>query len=408
MKKSSNYWLISGFVFFYFFAMISTTSLFPIWLGQTIKLNGVEVGIIFSVNAIATLCVQPLFGFISDKISLKKHLLWIITLFIMFVGPFFIYVYEPLLKYNIFVGAIVGCIYMSVAFLAGLGAVESYAERSGKKHNFEYGRVRMWGSLGAACAAFFSGQLFNINPSINFWVSSASSIVLIIFLLCTKVVISKEEEKKANSLKLNDGLILLRNKTFWTFLLYVLGVACIYSVYDQQFPVYYSSLFPTKALGNQMFGYLNSIQIFVEAGMMFVAPLIVNKIGAKRGLVVAGVIMAIRITGSGLVTGPVGISTMKMLHSFELPIMLVSIFKFISFNFDAKLSSTMYIVGYYFVSQIGQAILSPIVGYWYDTIGFPKTYLILGISVFVFVTAFFFIRTNRQVKEDVMYQKKVG
>jgi MFS transporter, OHS family, lactose permease len=394
MKKNLNYWSLSGFTFFYFFASTSAMSLFAIWLGQTLELSGAEVGIIFSINAVATLGFQPLYGFISDKIGLKKHLLWFITFLLMLIGPFFIYVYSPLLHYNIFVGAIVGGIYLSATLLASFGAIESYAERTGKKYNFEYGQVRMWGSLGAAAAAFFSGKLFNINPHISFWIASACSIFLIIFLLLMKVTISEEEEKKANSIKLKDTLVLLKNRTFWLFMLYVLGVACVYSVYDQQFPVYYASLFSTREHGNQMFGYLNSIQIFLEAGMMFIAPFIVNKIGPKRGLVIAGLLMAIRITGSGLAVEPIGISIMKMLHSIELPIMLIAILKFISANFDAKFSATMYIVGYYFISQVGQAILSPILGHLYDTIGFSKTYLILGTVVFIFVIAFSTIRTK--------------
>jgi MFS transporter, OHS family, lactose permease len=407
MQKNSNYWSLSGFVFFYFFALISTMSLFSIWLGQTLKLSGAEVGIVFSINSIATLCFQPLYGFISDKIGLRKHLLWGITLLLMFIGPFFVYVYSPLLQYNIFVGATVGGIYLGATLLAGLAAIESYAERTGKKYNFEYGRVRMWGSLGAAAAALFSGKLFNINPYINFWITSACSVLLIVFLLLMKVTVSEEEQKKTDSLKLRDGLALLKNKNFWLFMLYVLGVACVYSVYDQQFPVYYASLFPTRELGNQMFGYLNSIQIFLEAGMMFIAPLIVNKIGSKKALVLAGLLMAIRITGSGLAVEPIGISAVKMLHSIELPIMLVAILKFIASNFDARFSATMYIVGYYFVSQVGQAILSPLLGHWYDTIGFSKTYLILGVIVFLFVIVFALIRPKYQFKE-LVYTKKAG
>ncbi|MFY4775798.1 MFS transporter [Metabacillus sp. RGM 3146] len=406
MKINSTYWMLSGFIFFYFFAQISTLSLFSIWLGQTLNLSGAEVGLVFSLNAIATLFIQPLYGFVSDKVGLKKHVLWIIVFLLMFVGPFFIYVYSPLLKYNIFIGAIAGSIYVSATFLAGLGAVESYAERTGKKYNFEYGKARMWGSLGAASAALFAGQLFNIDPNINFWIASVCSLLLIVFLLFTKIVITEEEQQKSESLKLTDGLILLKNKTFWSFVIYVLGVACVYSVYDQQFPVYYASMFSSKELGNQMFGYLNSVQIFVEAGMMFLSPIIVNKIGAKKGLVLAGLIMAIRILGSGLVTEPIGISIMKMMHSFELPIMLVAIFKFIASNFDARLSSTMYIVGYYFISQVGQAILSPLVGYWYDTIGFSKTYLILGPSVFLFVIVFSIAISNNQFSK-VVYKENI-
>ena len=407
MKKNLNYWSLSGFTFFYFFASTSAMSLFAIWLGQTLELSGAQVGTVFSINAIATLCFQPLYGFISDKIGLKKHLLWFITFLIMLIGPFFIYVYSPLLQYNIFVGAVVGSIYLSATLLAAFGAIESYAERTGKKYNFEYGQVRMWGSLGAAAAALFSGRLFNINPHISFWIASACSIFLVIFLLLMKVNVSEEEKKKTDSIKLKDTLSLLKNKTFWVFMIYVLGVACIYSVYDQQFPVYYASLFSTREQGNQMFGYLNSIQIFLEAGMMFLAPFIVNKIGPKKALIVAGILMAIRITGSGLAVEPIGISTMKMLHSIELPIMLVAILKFIAANFDAKFSATMYIVGYYFVSQVGQAILSPLLGHWYDTIGFSKTYLMLGVSVFIFVIVFALLKT-KTVPIQTYYSKRAG
>ncbi|MFD9625411.1 MFS transporter [Peribacillus muralis] len=405
MKKNLNYWSLSGFTFFYFFASTSAMSLFAIWLGQTLELSGAQVGTIFSINAIATLCFQPLYGFISDKIGLRKHLLWVITFLIMLIGPFFIYIYSPLLQYNTFLGAIVGSVYLSATLLASFGAIESYAERTGKKYHFEYGQVRMWGSLGAAAAALFSGKLFNINPHISFWIASACSIFLIIFLLLMKVHVSEEEQKKTDSIKLTDTLSLLKNKTFWIFMVYVLGVACIYSVYDQQFPVYYASLFSTSGQGNQMFGYLNSVQIFLEAGMMFIAPFIVNKIGAKKSLVVAGLLMAIRIIGSGLAVEPIGISTMKMLHSFELPIMLVAILKFIDANFDAKFSATMYIVGYYFVSQVGQAILSPLLGHWYDTIGFSKTYIILGVSVFVFVIIFALMRPT-VIPKQVTYTRR--
>ena len=164
------------------------------------------------------------------------------------------------------------------------------------------------------------------------------------------------------------------------FILYVIGVTCFYNVYDQQFPLYYSSMFSTNELGNQVFGYLNSFQVFLEAGMMFCAPFIVNKIGAKKALVFAGFLMSFRIIGSGLATGPVLISFMKLIHSFELPIMLIAVFKYLAANFDTRLSSILYLVGYQFTSQVGATVLSPIVGNFYDTIGFSTTYIVMGVK----------------------------
>lgn len=163
-------------------------------------------------------------------------------------------------------------------------------------------------------------------------------------------------------------------------------MTCFYNVYDQQFPLYYSSMFSTKELGNQIFGYLNSFQVFLEAGMMFCAPFIVNKIGAKKGLICAGFLMGFRIIGSGLATGPILISFMKLIHSFELPIMLISVFKYLAANFDTRLSSILYLVGYQFASQVGATVLSPIIGRFYDTVGFSNTYIVMGIAVLVFTS----------------------
>jgi hypothetical protein len=127
-----------------------------------------------------------------------------------------------------------------------------------------------------------------------------------------------------------------------------------------------------------MFGYLNSAQIFIEAGGLFLSPLLVRRIGAKNGLLLAGSIMMLRIAGSSFAVGPVSISMLKMLHSVELPILVVSVFRYIAHHFDNRLASTIYMVGVSFGHSLGLAILSPLVGKSYDLLGFPSTYLLLA------------------------------
>ncbi|WP_215114316.1 MFS transporter [Exiguobacterium sp. s70] len=397
MKTSKIlYWKLSAYFFFFFFTWSSSYSLFSIWLGQEMQLTGAQTGLVFSVNAIFALLMQPLYGFISDKIGLKKNILFFISMLLVFVGPFYIYVYGPLLQYNVIIGAAVGGLYLGTAFLAGIGAIESYIEKVGRKYDFEYGKTRMWGSLGWAAATFFAGQLFNINPNINFWVASVSAVVLVAIILSIKVEVTDVEMERAASVTLKDVGHLFTLKDFWYLMLYVIGVACVYGVYDQQFPVYYSSLFPTEAQGNQVFGYLNSLQVFLEAGMMFAAPFVVNKIGAKNSLILAGYLMAFRIVGSGLVEGPIGISSMKLIHALELPIMLVAIFKYLAANFDTRLSSVLYLVGFQFAKQVGESIMSPAAGYFYDSIGFRQTYLAMGAIVLAFTVISMFTLLNEK------------
>ena len=408
MSKSKTVYLkLSAYFFFFFVTWSASYSLFSIWLGQEINLSGADTGVVFSVNAIFALCMQPIYGYISDKIGLKKSILTFISILLIFVGPFYIYVYGPLLKYNTILGAVVGGIYLGTAFLAGVGAIESYVEKIGRKYNFEYGRSRMWGSLGWAAATFFAGQLFNINPNINFWIASISAIILFFIILSISIEMSDEDVEKAQSVNIKDVCLLFKLKEFWFFILYVIGVTCFYNVYDQQFPLYYSSMFSTKELGNQIFGYLNSFQVFLEAAMMFIAPFIVNKISAKKGLILAGLLMSFRIIGSGLATEPILISCMKLLHAVELPIMLIAVFKYLAANFDNRLSSILYLVGYQFASQVGATVLSPIIGRFYDTVGFSTTYIIMGCIVLVF-TLISMITLTSSKKENLITTKNTN
>lgn len=221
MENSKNlYWKLSAYFFFFFFTWSSSYSLFSIWLGQEIELSGAATGTIFSINAIFALCIQPIYGYVSDKIGLKKNILFFISALLLLVGPFFIYVYGPLLKYNVLLGGIVGGLFLGTTFLAGVGAIESYIEKVGRRYDFEYGKSRMWGSLGWAAATFFAGQLFNINPNINFWVASISAIVLFAIILSVKIEMTEQEIERAESVKLKDVGRLFLLKDFWFFIMY--------------------------------------------------------------------------------------------------------------------------------------------------------------------------------------------
>lgn len=384
-----NYLLLSGCILCFFLTWSFCFSIYPLWLNQAIGLDGSDTGLVFSVNAVTALFVMPFYGFLQDKLGLRKNLLWFVGFALLMSGPFFIYIYTPLLLNSLYVGALVGGLFCSMTFFAGVGAVETYIERMGRKTGFEFGKARMWGSVGWAIATFFTGQIFNISASLNFILASLCALLFLILLFFVKIDSCVSDPTglggQASSLKAVDIFVLFRQRKFWAFTTWVIGVSCIYGVYDQQFAIYFAAQFPTQAEGNAMFGYLNSFQVFLEAGGMFIAPFIVNKIGAKNGLVLSGAIMALRIVGSGYAADPISISAMKLLHAAELPIMLVAIFKYIAATFDARLSATIYIVGFQFMGQVAASGLSIMVGMLYDAIGFAEAYKLIGVVVSFFV-----------------------
>ena len=67
------------------------------------------------------------------------------------------------------------------------------------------------------------------------------------------------------------GLGDVYKRQFWFFALYVIGVGAVYETYDQQFAIYYSHFFESKARGAEVFGYLTTGQIFLDAIVMFLS-----------------------------------------------------------------------------------------------------------------------------------------
>ncbi len=72
---------------------------FVIWTTQHLGISATKTGLLYSVNAFIALLMQPFFGFISDKFGLKTAYL-AAGRPVLPVGPFFIYVYAPLLVHN--------------------------------------------------------------------------------------------------------------------------------------------------------------------------------------------------------------------------------------------------------------------------------------------------------------------
>ncbi len=396
----------------YFFIWAACTMFLSLWLTKEAGLTSTQTGIIFSAISIAAICYQPFFGIISDKLGLKKNLLWVFIFLLIFIAPFFVYIFPALLKANIVIGAIIGGAYLGAIFNGGVGAIEAYIEKVSHANSFEYGRVRVFGNIGAATSTFVTGHLFNSNPNLIFWISTVMAIILAVVFVFARMgdshIVSDNKEAQPDLPK-GSTKALFKNKKFWFFIIYMLGVGCVYDVYDQQFAVYFTHFFSSPEKGTAVFGNLVTLQVFLEGIIMILAPFIIKKIGAKNALLYAGFIMSFRIIGSGLAEGPIAISLLKLMHALEVPILLVAVFKYISAHFDMRLSATIYLIGFQFTKQIGAIFLSTIAGNMYDTVGFQSAYLLLGSIAFVFtVFSIFTLSGNKLSLVENVSAKKMG
>ncbi|EAY4097773.1 MFS transporter [Escherichia coli] len=400
--KNPDFWIFGLFFFLYFFIMATCFPFLPVWLSDVVGLSKTDTGIVFSCLSLFAISFQPLLGIISDRLGLKKNLIWSISLLLVFFAPFFLYVFAPLLRFNIWAGALTGGVFIGFVFSAGAGAIEAYIERVSRSSGFEYGKARMFGCLGWALCATMAGMLFNVDPSLVFWMGSGGALLLLLLLYLARPSTS-QTAMVMNALGANSSLIstrmifsLFRMRQMWMFVLYTIGVACVYDVFDQQFATFFRSFFDTPQAGIKAFGFATTAGEICNAIIMFCTPWIINRIGAKNTLLVAGGIMTIRITGSAFATTATEVVILKMLHALEVPFLLVGAFKYITGVFDTRLSATVYLIGFQFSKQLAAILLSTFAGHLYDRMGFQNTYFVLGMIVLtVTVISAFTLSTSR-------------
>ena len=383
-------------------------SFFQLWLTSEhngLGLSGSAVGTIFSINSIASLVLMFLYGTIQDKLFIKRHLLIFNAILATLIAPFFIFVYAPLLQSHFIVGAWIGAIFLSAAYLSAVGVLEATTERFSRVFGFAYGQARAWGSFGYAISALLAGFLFVKDPRLNFIGGSLIGICLLLDLLFwrpkeERAALKAIDELKSDDAtpKLKDMVGLLKIKVLWQIIFFVMFSWTFYNVFDQQmFPEFYTSLFSSNAVGQQTYGTLNSIQVFVEALMLGLVPLLMKKIGVRKTLLLGTAIMCLRIGLCGFITDPIVISGVKMLHSLEVPLFVLSIFRYFTLHFDTKLSVTLYMIGFQIAAQVGQVILSTPLGILRDNMGYSMTFKIIALIVLLTgIYGFFIIKKDNE------------
>lgn len=394
---------MSSFIFLYFFTWSSSFGLYALWLSQKVGLDSITIGSVFAINGVFAVVMKPVYGYIMDKIGMSKWLLYFVCAISALMAPFFVFVYQPLLLTHTTIGIVIGAFYLSLGWYAGVAASESYADRFSRLYGLEFGRIRMWGSLGWAMAASVSGLLFNYTPLANFLVSSTTSVLMLLVLISLKIgdeQLRNNNVISANKIVFADVVMLLKNRKFWMFSLYVAGVAWMMFVAEQQFPRYFVSFFDTKEQGNAWYGYLSTVQSGMEFVMMMFIPLLVNHYGAKKGLLFCGCVVGLRLIASGLTTDPLIISIIKPFYGVEISLLLISVFKYIAEHFHKKINATMYLLGYQAMIYVGSVVVAPPAGYLYDKIGFEHTYLMMGCCALLFTLISAFTLSRCQSKRD--------
>ena len=381
-------------------------SFFQIWLTSKQGFSGAQVGTIYTFGSAVALVLMFVYGSLQDKLGVKKNLLLFMVGCQILLAPFFTWVYVPMLESSFYVGAMVGAVYLAVAYLAACPVFEAVTERLSRRYRFEYGQARAWGSLGYAISALTAGFLFTIDPYLVFWTGSAVSAVLFAVLVFLKpenreanvqqYENREEKDKDAKSPSLKEIISVFGIFDLWKIILLVILSWTFYTVFDQQmFPQFFTQFFATPEEGQKAYGILNSVQVFLEFVMMGLVPILMRKIGVRRALLLGCFIMVCRISGCSIASSPLAIALIKLLHAPETALFVLAIFRYFTLHFDTRVSATLYMVGFQIAASVGGIIFSVPLGSLRDSIGYQNTFMVIaGIVLCATIYAFVILRED--------------
>lgn len=393
--RSPVFWNVGGLFFFYFAIWQLTMTFLSPWAEEHAGMNGANIGLIYSVMALVSFCLQPFYGFIQDRLGFRKHLFAWVVLCAAFMGPFFAFVFLPVAGSNQVLAAVLGGVYLSLVLQGGVGVIETFNERTARANGFEYGHVRLFGSLAGATASFVGGIVWAANPDSIWWAGTFSAVVLGVLLLVVRTprpgdagYTAISDDSTGSTPKVDSGAVraLLRDRSFVGFMILMFGTAALYDVFDQQFAIYFAQHATGGADPQVLFSQVVTVQILLEAVVMVAMPFLINRIGAKWGLILFAVVLVVRVLGSAFIVDTEMLILWRLLAAIEMPLMLISVMKYITRMFDVRISATAYMVGFNMAKAAGVFVFSWVFGRSYDAIGFSATYVVMGVVV-VAVTA---------------------
>lgn len=157
-----NIFSLQGFYLLSFFGVGSLFPLLSVYLSEVEKLNGYQIGTILSIGPIVMIFFQPLWGMVSDLTHSPTKVLTFTT-FLAGVCGFGYYLFGSYSMF--FLTAILVAIFQS----AIIPVSDSISLKFSSRLNYNYGNIRLFGSLGFGLAVFIMGKISEFSPAVIFF-----------------------------------------------------------------------------------------------------------------------------------------------------------------------------------------------------------------------------------------------
>jgi MFS transporter, PPP family, 3-phenylpropionic acid transporter len=266
-------------------------------------LSEAQWALILSITPLMMFAVQPLYGFLADKLGHKKTLL-ISTLLAAISYTGFLYKLD-------FTGLIIVTIAMSLFYNTIQPVLDSMALQIAKSNpKFSYGTLRFYGAAGFAVTTIITGQIIDaVDITVIFIVSAITMFLAFVFSLFLK----DEAHQKDTTNAYSNVWGVLKNRS----LLFLLFCVFLVSMGATTIWNFYSAYLKDNGASDSLVGYGLSFQGLCELPIFYFSARIILKLGLKTTLIITVLATIIRMLLYHFIKNPIATLPVELLHGFS-------------------------------------------------------------------------------------------
>jgi PPP family 3-phenylpropionic acid transporter len=289
-------------------------------------LTGPQSAFILSITPLMMFAVQPLYGYLADKLGYKKTLL--LSTLIASVT------YTGYLVNDGFAWLIIVTVTMSLFYNTIQPVLDSIALGIAKNNpRFSYGSLRFYGAAGFALTTIITGQVIDaVDITVIFMVSAITMFLAFLF----SFFLREEERERIPGNAWHDIRKVISNSPLLFLLLCVflvsLGATTIWN--------FYSAYLKQNGATDSLVGYGLSFQGLCELPVFYFSARILLKLGLKTTLILTVLATTVRMLLYYFIKLPVATLPVELLHGFSWSLFWVVCVEYVNKLVDERWRAT--------------------------------------------------------------------
>ncbi|MGF2656438.1 MFS transporter [Serratia marcescens] len=254
-----------------------------------------------------------------------------------------------------------------------MSLAESLATVTAREQKFDYGKVRLWGSVGFMVVAIFSGKLLErFGETALLWsICGAAGLLFISSCLLPKIPMSMVKNQNVNT------SVFFRSKWFVCFLIATTLIQGSHATYYTFGSIHWRA----EGLSDQIIGVLWGSSVAVEVMVFAFGRALLSRLGPINVLVMGGVAAAFRWLVIGSTDNLSLLLIAQCLHALSFGACHFAAMQIITDRVDASLSSTAQGIYSAFSMGLGMGVFVLLSGPLYSSLLGGSFYVMSAVSL---------------------------